>query len=174
LTSATQELTVISPKISKNVRFYREETPMKQIVRFAVAVLFFSLVTLSMAAAQVQYNEGAVERVVLIRVVPGHFDAFMADLKNNVVPIWEAEKKSGLIRDYQMFLNSTRSGPDDWDFGYSLSYKNMAALDGLADKVYDLRMKQYGDKTAEQKVIDKRVENAHVVSSMLLRDITLR
>jgi hypothetical protein len=50
----------------------------------------------------------------------------------------------------------------------------MAALDGLADKVYDLRMKPYGGKTAEQKVIDKRVENARVVSSMLLRDITLR
>jgi hypothetical protein len=50
----------------------------------------------------------------------------------------------------------------------------MAALDGLPDKVWDIRMKQYGDSAAEQKVIDKRVENAHVVSSMLLRDITLR
>jgi hypothetical protein len=56
----------------------------------------------------------------------------------------------------------------------SLTYKNMAALDGLPDKVWDIRMKQYGDSAAEQKVIDKRVENAHVVSSMLLRDITLR
>jgi hypothetical protein len=50
----------------------------------------------------------------------------------------------------------------------------MAALDGLPDKIYEFRMKQYGDKNAEQKVIDKRVENAHVVSSYLLRDITLR
>ncbi len=49
----------------------------------------------------------------------------------------------------------------------------MAALDGLPDKVYDLRMKHYGDKTAEQKVIDKRVENYKFVSSMLLRDITV-
>jgi hypothetical protein len=73
-----------------------------------------------------------------------------------------------------MFLNTTSSGPDDWDFGYSLRYKNMAALDGLPDKVYDLRMKQYGDRTAEQKVIDKRVENARVVASIITRDITLR
>jgi hypothetical protein len=35
-------------------------------------------------------------------------------------------------------------------------------------------MKQYGDKSKEQKVIDQRVENAHVVNSMLVRDITLR
>jgi hypothetical protein len=147
---------------------------MKQVFRIAVAAFSFTLVALSTAKAQVQYNEGSVERVVLVRIMPGHFDAFMADLKANIVPIWEAEKTSGLIQSYQMFFNTTRSGSDDWDFGYSLVYKNMAALDGLPDKVFDIRMKKYGDRSAEQKVIDKRVENVHVVSSMLLRDITLR
>ena len=147
---------------------------MKRAFRLAVAVLCLSFVALTAATAQVPYKEGAVERVVLIRINPGHFDAFMADIKKNVIPIWEAEKASGLIADYQTFLNTTGSGPDDWDFGFSLTYKNMAALDGLPDKVFDLRMKQYGDRTAEQKVIDKRVENAHVVSSYLVRDITLR
>ena len=83
-------------------------------------------------------------------------------------------EKAGLIESYGLFLNTTRSTPDDWDFGYELKYKNMAALDGLPDKVYDMRMKQYGSSSAEQKVIDKRVENVHVVSSYLLRDITLR
>jgi hypothetical protein len=147
---------------------------MKQAIRVAAAVFCFSFVAMSMAAAQVKYNEGPVERVVLIDILPGRFDAFMADLKENIVPIWQAEKEAGLIEDYQMFLNTTGSGPDDWDFGFSLRYKNMAVLDGLADKVYGIRMKQYGDHTAEQKVIEKRVENAKVISSMLLRDITLR
>ena len=35
-------------------------------------------------------------------------------------------------------------------------------------------MKQYGNKSKEQQVIDKRVENARGVSSMLIRDITLK
>ena len=96
------------------------------------------------ATAQVKYNEGAVDRVVLLHILPGHFDAFMDDLKKNIVPIWEAQKKAGLIVSYGMFLNTTRSTPDDWDFGYELVYKNMAALDGLPDKVYEMRMKQYG------------------------------
>ncbi|QNI33455.1 hypothetical protein H7849_05765 [Alloacidobacterium dinghuense] len=147
---------------------------MKKVILSAVAVLCFSLAALSTAPAQVPYTEGEVTRVVLIHVLPGHFNAFMEDVKKNVIPIWESEKSSGLIQGYSTFLNTTSSGPDDWDFGFTLTYKNMAALDGLADKVYDLRMKQYGDKSAEQKVIDKRVENARVVSSMLLRDITLR
>jgi hypothetical protein len=147
---------------------------MKQAIRIAVAALCFSLVALATAKAQVSYNQGPVERVVLVHILPGHFDAFMADLKANIVPLWEAQKTAGLIQDYQMFFNSTSSGPEDWDFGYTLTYKNMAALDGLPDKIYGLRMKQYGDKNAEQKVIDKRVENVRIVNSMLIRDITLR
>lgn len=147
---------------------------MKQVIRIAVAVLGFSLITLATVKAQVPYNEGPVERVVLLKIVPGHFNAFMTDMKTNVEPLWKSEKAAGLIQDYQIFLNTTSASPEDWDIGFSIVYKNMAALDGLADKVYDVRMKQYGSQDAEQKVIDKRVENAHLVSSMLLRDITLR
>jgi hypothetical protein len=147
---------------------------MKLAVRVAAAVLFASLAAVSAARAQAPYNQGAVERVVLLHVNGGHSDAMLADLKKNAVPLWESEKAAGIIVDYQIFLNQTTDGSDDWDLGYSLTYKNMAALDGLPDKVYDLRMKHYGDKEAEQKVIEKRVENAHVVHSYLLRDITLR
>ena len=147
---------------------------MRHAVRLASAIFCFSFVAMSVAAAQIKYNEGPVERGTLIDILPGHFDAFMDDLKTNIVPIWQAEKEAGLIQDYQMFLNQTANGPDDWSFGFAITYKNMAALDGLADKVYGIRMKQYGDHTAEKKVIDKRVENARVVSSMIIRDITLR
>src|SRR5271170_3955834 len=107
---------------------------MKHAIRIAVAVCCFSLVALATSKAQVLYNEGPVERVVLVHILPGHFTAFMTDLKTNIVPIWDSEKNAGLIQGYQMFLNTTSSGPDDWDFGYSLTYKNMAALDGLPDK----------------------------------------
>ena len=106
---------------------------MRHAVRFASAIFCFSFVAMSVAAAQIKYNEGPVERVTLIDILPGHFDAFMDDLKTNIVPIWQAEKEAGLIQDYQMFLNQTANGPDDWSFGFAITYKNMAALDGLAD-----------------------------------------
>ena len=147
---------------------------MKKAILLVVAVVCLSCGAVSKVAAQVPYNEGPVTRVVLVKILPGHFNAFMDDLKKNIVPIWESEKSSGLIQDYGMFFNMTSSGPDDWDFGYTLTYKNLAAIDGLPDKVYSLRMKQYGDKEAEQKVVDKRVENVRVITSSLIRDITLR
>jgi len=126
------------------------------------------------AVAQDQYTEGGVTRVTLVQILPGRFNAFMDDLKNNIKPIWDAEKKAGLIENYSIFLNTTKANPEDWDIGFTLSYKNFAALDGLAQKVLDLRMKQYGDKSKEQQVIDKRVQNAKVIASILTRDITLK
>jgi hypothetical protein len=147
---------------------------MKQAIRFAVAVLCLSLLSISTAVAQDQYTEGGVTRVTLVQILPGHFNAFMDDLKTNIKPIWDAQKKAGLIENYSIFLNTTRANPDDWDIGFTLSYKNFAALDGLAQKVLDMRMKQYGDKSKEQQVIDKRVQNGRLITSILTREITLK
>ena len=147
---------------------------MKQTIRFAVSVLCLSLLSVATAVAQDQYTEGGVTRVTLVQILPGHFNAFMDDLKTNVKPIWDAQKKAGLIENYSIFLNTTRANPEDWDIGFTLSYKNFAALDGLAQKVLDIRMKQYGDKSKEQQVIDKRVQNARLIASILTRDITLK
>ena len=147
---------------------------MKHVVRLAVVSLCLSLMLLTAAVAQDQYTEGTVERVILVRILPGHFNAFMDDLKTNIQPIYEAEKTAGLIEAYHIFLNQTKGNPEDWDIGISLTYKNMAALDGLGIKVLELRMKQFGDKSKEQKVVDKRVENGQTVASYLIRNITLK
>jgi hypothetical protein len=113
---------------------------MKQNIRFAIASLCFSLILVASAVAQDQYIEGGITRVTLVQILPGHFNAFMDDLKNNIKPIWEAQKKAGLIESYNIFLNQTKANADDWDIGFSLSYKNFAALDGLAQKVLDFRI----------------------------------
>lgn len=147
---------------------------MKKTLCLAAAVIGLSLVAPATVSAQVPYSEGVVERVVLFHVNAGHNDAFIADLKANLVPIWDDQKKDGLILDYHIFINTTTSGPDDWTLGFSIIYKNMASLDGLADKAYEVRMKHYGDHAAEQKVLEKRADNGHVVNSMLLREITPR
>jgi hypothetical protein len=147
---------------------------MKQTIRFAALVVCLSFLSTGFAIAQDQYTEGGVTRVTLVQILPGHFNAFMEDLKKNITPIWDGEKKAGLIEGYSIFLNVTKSNPDDWDIGFAISYKNFAALDGLSQKILDLRMKQYGDKSKEQQVIDKRVQNGRVVTSILTHEITLK
>jgi hypothetical protein len=147
---------------------------MKKAVRLFLLIFGFSLLLTGVSMAQDQYTEGTVERVTLVRILPGHFDAFWEDVKNNIEPIYKAEKSQGIIENYQFFLNQTKGSQEDWDVGIALTYKNMASLDGLGMKVLDLRMKQYGDKSKEQKVVDKRVENARVVASYLIRNVTLK
>jgi hypothetical protein len=147
---------------------------MKQTFRFAGVAVCLFFMSVGLAVAQDQYTESGVTRVTLVQILPGHFNAFMDDLKKNITPIWDAEKKAGLMEGYSIFFNVTKSNPDDWDIGFALAYKNFAALDGLSQKVLDLRMKQYGDKSKEQQVIDKRVQNGHVVTSILTREITLK
>jgi hypothetical protein len=147
---------------------------MKHAIRFAIAAVCLSSMSIATAVAQDQYTEGGVTRVTLVQILPGRFNTFMDDLKTNIKPIWDAEKKAGLIDDYNIFLNTTKGNPDDWDIGFALSYKNFAALGGLSQKVLDLRMKQYGDKGKEQQIIEKRVQNARVITSVLTREITLK
>jgi hypothetical protein len=147
---------------------------MKQAIRLFSGLFAVTLLLSVAGIAQDQYTEGTVSRVNLVHVVPGHFDAFLDDMKANLKPIWEAEKSSGILEDYHVFLNQTKSQAEDWDIGVELVYKNMAALDGLGMKVLDLRMKHFGDKSKEQQVVNKRVENAHVVASYLIRSITLK
>ena len=147
---------------------------MKRSLQIAVGVACLCLLTVSISAAQDQYTEGSVERVTLVRILPGHGNAWWDDVKTNLQPLWNAEKASGLIESYQVFLNQTKANPDDWDVGIAITYKDMAALDGLGMKILDLRMKQFGDKSKEQKVIDKRVENAQTVASYLIRNVSVK
>src|SRR5271169_2885441 len=102
------------PSVSKSLT---RGCKMKPALRITVVALFASIVSLSAAHAQVPYTQGPVERVTLLSIVPGHSDAFFADFKANVIPIWESEKAAGLITGYQIFLNQTSSNPD-WDFGF--------------------------------------------------------
>jgi hypothetical protein len=74
---------------------------MKQASRLAVAVLCLSFLSVATAVAQDQYTEGGVTRVTLVQILPGRFNAFMDDLKTNIKPIWDAEKKAGLIEKLQ-------------------------------------------------------------------------
>jgi hypothetical protein len=147
---------------------------MKKSVRLFLPIFVVCLALAAASVAQDQYNEGTVERVSLYRILPGHFNAAMEDIKKNVQPIWDAEKANGLIEGYQIFFNQTKATPEDWDLGIAITYRNMAALDGLGMKILDLRMKQYGDKGKEQQVIDKRVENLQQVASYLIRNVTLK
>ena len=142
---------------------------MRKTIWWALVLVLASSVQMF---AQQRYTEGGVDRVVLVSVVPGKVNAVLDDLKQNLVPIYEEEKKQGLITEYRIYLNTTTTG--DWNVGILLSYKNMAALDGLAGKAEAIALKHYGSGDKAQVAGDKRAQLGHIVSSNLVRQITLK
>ena len=147
---------------------------MKQAVRLTVGLVCLSLLLLAGASAQDQYNEGTVDRVVLIRILPGHGNAFWADLKANITPVWDAEKSAGLIEGYHIFLNQTKANPEDWDLGYVLTYKNMAALDGIEDRVEPLIKKIWATRDTAAKAEVDRESLREILGSQLIRRLDLK
>lgn len=135
-----------------------------------VLVLLFTLGALPLLA-QENFTPGNVVRVVHLRIKPGRTADFWADVRQNTKPIFEEYKRQGIIVNYSFQTKATTNGEDDWNVGYSLDYANYAALDGLADRTDPITLKHYGSREARTAAGNRRLENATVVESYLIRRV---
>ena len=124
--------------------------------------------------AQEHYTEGPIWRIQLIRVKPTHMDEYLASLRQSTKPMYEEEKRQGLVIDYKVFFKQTKNSPEDWDICVAVQFKNYAALDGLAAKGEAVRDKIMGGKAPAQQLSEKRAEIREIVSSELLQEIFLK
>jgi hypothetical protein len=85
-------------------------------------------------AADRPYSEGPVSVVSSIRTEPGMFDAYMNWLQTSWKMNLEAQKAAGIILGYAVYGARPRSS-DEPDLYLVVTYKNMAAFDGLEDRV---------------------------------------
>jgi len=133
-------------------------------------VLLFAL----QAFAQEHYTEGPIWQVTLIRVKATQMDAYLTSLRANSKSIYDEMKKEGAILDYKVFLNTTKHDPQDWDMAIGVQYKNFGALDGLAARAERIRDKVLGSKQNAQQIGEKRADMREIVSTVLLREVTLK
>lgn len=96
------------------------------------------------AIAQQAAAPTAISRVTLYRIPAGQRPAFDKDMKENIFPIWEAQKKAGIIVSYAVFTKTTRDGENDWQVGTTVTYANWGALDGIGAKTDPITLKHYG------------------------------
>jgi hypothetical protein len=144
------------------------------LIAVFVAVLV-SVVGSSASYAQSPfYNNGPVWRVVYVHLKPGQGDVFWNDVRQNLKPIYDEQKKQGLITDYKFWTNTTADGPNDWDVAIGLLYANYAALDQVAAKAATIATQHYGTREAAMEAAKKRSEAAELVASKLAREVTLK
>lgn len=136
-----------------------------------VFVLPWARVAAQQAAGSVKVTPTTVTRVILVKINPGQRPAFDQDVMDNLIPVYEEEKKAGILTNYMIFNNVTTDNPNDWTVGLTLTYANYAALDNLGDRVDPITLKHYGSAAQRQAAADHRNQLATVVSSRLIREV---
>ncbi len=136
-----------------------------------VFLLPWAQVAAQQPAGGVRVTPGAVTRVILVKVNPGQRPAFDQDMMDNEIPVFDEEKKAGIISNYEIFNNVTTNGPNDWGVGIALTYPNYATLDSLGERADPITLKHYGSAEKRQAAADHRNQIRTVQSSRLQRTI---
>lgn len=142
------------------------------LVLVFVALAGFIVLRRSRVSAQnvnVKVTPTTVSRTFLYKINPGQRPAFDQDVMSNLIPVFEEEKKAGIITGYQFFNNVTADNPSEWNVGMLVSYANYAALDGLGDRVDPIELKHYGSAAKRQAAGEHRNQIRTVVSNRLIR-----
>ena len=119
------------------------------------------------------YTEGNVSTVSAIRTEYGRFDDYMKFLAGPYKQEMEAEKKAGLIVGYQIYAAQPHN-PQEADIYLLVTYKNWAALDGLAQKSRALLAQVYGSLASAQQSAVDRGKIRTVLGSEQIQELILK
>ena len=142
--------------------------------RLALAALALALTT-APALAQQSPNTtpGTVTRIVLVRITPGHGDQFWQDVRQHLKPIYDEEKRQGLLSNWSVATKSTQDGPQDWNVALVLTYPNWAALDTFTSRADVITLAHYGSAANRTAANNARIEHGSVTANFLVRDQTV-
>lgn len=145
---------------------------MKRIL--LAVVLALGLGASVQAQEALPYTEGPVAEVTAVDVVDGEFDNYMQYLQSQYKPVLEAQKKAGIIVEYAVYQNQTGSD-EDADLYLVVVYPNMAALDGLRDRVDPITTKVSGQTVKQSnEAFAARSKMRDLKGTELLRELKLK
>jgi hypothetical protein len=119
------------------------------------------------------YTEGPVWTLTMIKTKTGLSDEYLKQITGTVKPVYDEEKKEKIILDYKI-LNGEASGPQDFDILIIVQYPNMAALDGLRDKMDPILEKVMGSEDQRRQLAVKRLDVREILGTKTMREITLK
>jgi hypothetical protein len=132
-----------------------------------------SAATATTATTGAPYTEGAVWDITMIKTKAGMSDDYLKQLAQGLKPIYEEEKKQKLILDYKILLGDA-SSPHDYDILIMVQYPNMAAFDGLRDKIDPIMTKVMGGEDQRRSTMVKRMDVREILGTKTMREITLK
>jgi hypothetical protein len=133
----------------------------------------FATLSGAAVAQDTSYAEGPVSVVTSFRTEPGMFETYMKYLQGTYKPMMEEAKKAGHILGYSVYSTSPR-GPNEPNLYLVVTYKNMAALDGLNDRMDAIQQKFVGDQAQRDAAMIARGKLRTQLGSEMIRELILK
>ncbi|MBK9657386.1 MAG: hypothetical protein IPO66_18855 [Rhodanobacteraceae bacterium] len=139
-----------------------------------MSVLLLLCASSSLFAQDRAYTEGTVSVVTSVKIMDGQGEAYMNYLAKTYKPLMEAQKKAGNVLDYSVYRTQART-PNDPDMYLVVTYANMAAFDGLADRTEPV-MKEVTGLNREQAAAAgvERGKMREILGSEMIRKLDLK
>ena len=132
-----------------------------------------STTTTKTAGSNAPYNEGPVWVLSMIKTKAGLDDEYFKQITGTVKPVYDEEKKEKIILDYKI-LTGEAHGRDEANIIIMVEYANMAALDGLRDKMDPILAKVMGSEDQRKDMAVKRLDIREILATRTMREVTLK
>jgi hypothetical protein len=119
------------------------------------------------------YTEGSVWTLSMIKTKTGLSDEYFKQITGTVKPVYEEAKKQKIILSYKI-LDGEASSPHDFNILILVEYPNMAAFDGLRDKMDPLLAKVMGSEEQRKDMAVKRLDIREILGTKTMREIMLK
>lgn len=147
---------------------------MKQLnLVLLLAAIFTFIISDQIMAQERSYTAGSVWDISLIRTKAPYFDDYMNNLNNGWKKVMDEAKKQGIILSY-MVLTQSPNDTEDWDLALLIEYKNMAAFDGLREKMEKIQTGLFGSEETIKNSAVKRNELREMLGSKLARQLLFK
>ena len=137
------------------------------------ALVTFVSVTGTAVAADRPYTEGTVSVVSSIRTEPGQGENYMKYLATTYKQMMDEQKKAGIIVDWSVYTTRPRTA-DGPNLYLVTTYKNLAAMDDLQDKVEAIQEKLIGNQEARDAAMVSRGKMRSLVGSEVIRKVEFK
>lgn len=125
------------------------------------------------SASTAPYTEDSVWVLSMIKTKAGLEDEYFKQITGTVKPVYDEEKKQKIILDYKI-LTGDSHGRDEANIIIMVQYPNMAALDGLRDKMDPILAKVMGSEEQRKDMAVKRLDIREILGTRTMREVTLK
>lgn len=139
-------------------------------ISIALSTLFSGV---CLAQSDAPYTEGTVWTITMVKTKPGMSDDYLKTLAKIYKSTNDEAKKQGIIMDYKILLGVAAT-PHDFDILLMQEFKNMAAFDGVRDKIDPIANKILGNADMQRQGAVQRMEIREIMGNKLMREITLK